>query len=232
VERGPDLSWLKEWRVAGTIGLLAGFLIGLLAFGEPWHLQPNWGDLPTWLLFTLGLPGLYQLRLFVQNNAEEARRNIKRDELLDRQLAEAEARALSERRRQAEGIDVGLTGNGRPRILRGRVVNNSARPVTDITCRIMSRTDASTLATPSETGQIIVMEDLGDESDFIPETVPVTHYDTLRPGARVGFLFNGVSNVEPDHILVAWFTDDAGFRWQLDEYLHLVPAGDEDEYLQ
>jgi hypothetical protein len=27
-----------------------------------------------------------------------------------------------------------------------------------------------------------------------------------------------------------WFTDDAGFRWQLDEYLHLVEAGDNDEY--
>jgi hypothetical protein len=31
--------------------------------------------------------------------------------------------------------------------------------------------------------------------------------------------------------VVAWFTDDAGVRWQLDEYLHLVQVGDNDEYM-
>ena len=66
-------------------GLLAGFFVGLLVYDKIWHLQANWGDLPTWLLFAIALPGLYQLKVFVQNNAQETKRNIKRDALLDRQ---------------------------------------------------------------------------------------------------------------------------------------------------
>src|SRR5260370_24582054 len=34
-----------------------------------------------------------------------------------------------------------------------------------------------------------------------------------------------------DQVLVAWFTDDAGFRSQLDEYQHLVQSDDETTYL-
>jgi hypothetical protein len=97
VKRDYDVSWLKDWRFVGPAGLLAGFFVGLLVYDKIWHLQANWGDLPTWLLFAIALPGLYQLKVFVQNNAEETERNIKRDALLDRQLAEAGARAVTER---------------------------------------------------------------------------------------------------------------------------------------
>ena len=53
-------------------------------------------------------------------------------------------------------------------------------------------------------------------------------YKVLRPGERCRFTFDGLTRDE-DHIVVAWFTDDAGTRWQLDEYLHLVQTAD-DEY--
>lgn len=33
--------------------LFAGFLIGLLIFGAPWHLPPAWGDIPAWFLVVL-----------------------------------------------------------------------------------------------------------------------------------------------------------------------------------
>jgi hypothetical protein len=39
-----------------------------------------------------------------------------------------------------------------------------------------------------------------------------------------------VSSAGPADILVVWFTDDAGFRWQLDDYLHLARADSNDEY--
>ena len=224
--------WLWDWRAA--VGLVAGFLIGMLIFGAPWHLQGAWGDVPTWLLVVVGAAaawaGLSQLRTIRQQMGDEVRRNVKRDELLDKQLAEAEARALSERRRQAEAVDVSLVANGRPLQFKGRVVNSSPRPITDITCKIMSRTTLETLAVPDASGQMFVAGGPGD-TEFIPSTVPVILYDTLRPETRCGFIFNKVSTVEPDHILVAWFTDDAGFRWQLDEYLHLVPARDGDDYV-
>jgi len=31
--------------------------------------------------------------------------------------------------------------------------------------------------------------------------------------------------------VVAWFTDDDGFRWQLDEDQHFVQSDDESQYL-
>jgi protein-S-isoprenylcysteine O-methyltransferase Ste14 len=59
MERQRDLSWLKDGRVLAvcTGTLVAGFLIGLLIFGSPWHLPPAWGDVPTWIeaLATVGL---------------------------------------------------------------------------------------------------------------------------------------------------------------------------------
>jgi hypothetical protein len=66
------------------------------------------------------------------------------------------------------------------------------------------------------------------ELAFDEEPVPL--YKTLRPGKRCRFTFDGLS-LGPGHIVVAWFTDDAGFRWQLDEYMHLVQADDETKYL-
>lgn len=55
-------------------------------------------------------------------------------------------------------------------------------------------------------------------------------FEILRPGLRCGFAFKDLPD-EPDQVLVAWFTDDAGFRWQLNQYLHLVQTEDESEYL-
>lgn len=74
----------------------------------------------------------YQLRILQRQVADEAQRNVKRDELVDRQLADAETRALYDRRTQAEDVVVSVSVfNGE---LTGYVVNNSRRPVSDITC--------------------------------------------------------------------------------------------------
>jgi hypothetical protein len=59
MERKRDFSWLKDGRVLIVCGvcLFAGFALGLLIFGSPWHLPPAWGDIPTWItaLATVGL---------------------------------------------------------------------------------------------------------------------------------------------------------------------------------
>ena len=148
VKSKRDVSWLKDRRVIAVSGgcVIAGFLVGMLIFGSPWHLPPAWGDIPTWFLVVLAAVGgwvaLSQLRTLQQQIADEAERNVKRDELLDKQLAEAETRAASERRRQAEDIEVRFGGST------GYVVNSSRRPISDITCKVMSKVDRHTLATP------------------------------------------------------------------------------------
>lgn len=51
----------------------------------------------------------------------------------------------------------------------------------------------------------------------------------LRPRGRYAFAFDGLAD-DPDHVIVMWFTDDARFRWQLDQNMHLVEARDGDKY--
>ena len=52
-------SLVKDGRVQGGAGggVLIGFAIGLLVSGKAWHLQPAWGDIPTWIsaIATIGL---------------------------------------------------------------------------------------------------------------------------------------------------------------------------------
>jgi hypothetical protein len=68
----------------------AGFLIGVVVLSESWHLSPNWGDAPTWVLVGLGALGgwatLRQLRLFQEQFKEDAERNDQRDKFLELQL--------------------------------------------------------------------------------------------------------------------------------------------------
>ena len=47
--RGVIASLLRSRIAWGVAGLFAGFAVGLLVSGEPWHLPPAWGDIPTWI---------------------------------------------------------------------------------------------------------------------------------------------------------------------------------------
>jgi hypothetical protein len=49
----PDTryAWLQDNRVItlAAVCVVAGFLVAMLIFGQPWHLPPDWGDIPTWV---------------------------------------------------------------------------------------------------------------------------------------------------------------------------------------
>jgi hypothetical protein len=50
-ESDSRFNWFKDVRaitLAGTCAFI-GFLISALIFGGPWHLSPDWGDIPTWM---------------------------------------------------------------------------------------------------------------------------------------------------------------------------------------
>lgn len=227
MKRNREGSLLRDRHVQGLVGIgaIAGFLIGLLVFGDPWHLPPAWGDIPTWLLAVLaavaGWVGFAQLGGLRRQIAEDALRNIKRDKLMDKQLEEAQRREESDRRRLVEDVDILFNKEEA-----GDVYNKSRRPLTDITCKLMSKVGRHVLIPPDGCGAVIR---LSDGKVIMGITQPVSRWETLRPGARCSFRFVG-HRPEPDEVLVAWFTDDAGFRWQLDEYLHLVRSDDESEY--
>ena len=103
----------RVWNVA-IVALLVGILIGTAVVRKVWNLPPNWGDIPTWLAVAgaaaaawIALQQLSDLRGQV---ADESERNRKRDLLVDKQLAEAERRAKSERRQLVEGVELIFPG--------------------------------------------------------------------------------------------------------------------------
>lgn len=213
-----DISWLKNRRVIllGVCCLIAGFLVAALIFGGPWHLLLAWGDIPTWLLVVTasvaGWAALGQLRSQQDQITKEAARGAERDELLLRQLE-------TFRRQQAEQVEV-----SQPVFEQGAkvyVYNGSTRPITGITCKIMSYFDQSKIASPIECE---------------PESEPEKRLrgwmlEYILPKKRGVFIFSDSLREGPYQLVVAWFSDDARSRWQLDHHLHLVPAGDKDKYL-
>jgi hypothetical protein len=217
--------WHKDRRVylAGVICLAAGVLGGWWVSGHLWSRQANWGDIPTWILAVLatvaGVYGVGQFRLLRRQVADAA--------------AEADARALTERRRQAEDVELRVHGKRGPDAV-AYVLNGSRRPITTVICKVMSKQGRQVVAEPDKAGsainQPVAPAPLSPRQLQVLQWEPVTRWDTLRPAAICAFLFEGTS--AQDLVFIAWFTDDAGFRWQLDEYLHLVPAGDGDEYVQ
>jgi len=153
---------------------------------------------------------------------------------MNSQLAEAREAARSAKRGQAEGVIVHrVVGHGRQ--LFADVENGSSRPITDITCSVMSTKDSTLIAKTESCGQFRVrtsnfgpvapgprgVEEMVDER-------PVSRYGTLPPGSPCKFTF-ATTDVNEDQIIVAWFTDDAGLRWHLDEFQHLTETKD-DEY--
>jgi hypothetical protein len=222
--------WLKDWRVATlAVGCaVAGFLVATFIFGKPWHLPPNWGDIPTWLLFlaatVAGWAALVQLVRQQEQINEEAVRNAQRDELMKTQLAEAELRATDRRREQAASIDVSVITILGPAMV-GRAMNNSRRPIRDVTCKVMSRVDDGALALSDQ--YLPPVPIVGGRS--LGVTTTGSRISFIRPGWVSGFVFTPVTS--PDRLIVVWFTDDAGMRWQLDEDLHLVRAAPDDLFV-
>ena len=115
------------------------------------------------------------------------------------------------------------------------VTNASQRPISAITCKDMPSTTRKAVAYPEKSGLIVPDPDLPPTAP--PKTwVYVTTdrtFPRLRPGDRCGFSFkNYPRRGGPDVVFVAWFTDDAGFKWQLDEYLHLAQVPDDDDQIE
>lgn len=114
MERKRDFSWLKNWRVLTLCGgcIVAGFLLGMLIFGSPWHLPPAWGDIPTWItgIATAGLligaiiTARYAIKAFGKQSEqlEDQRKiNVEQTTVLALQAKEL-GESLEERKREAE----------------------------------------------------------------------------------------------------------------------------------
>jgi hypothetical protein len=101
------------------------------------------------------------------------------------------------------------------------------RSIPDVTCKVMSMADGTVIAVPDMRGESFVTTGTFAGAvqprtlEIAPDEQPGERYLNLLPGKHCRFTFDGL-HADPDHIVVAWFTDDAGFRWQLDEHRHLA----------
>jgi hypothetical protein len=225
-------SGSRDWRILTTTVtcLVIGFLAGMLVFGKPWHLPPDWGDIPTWLAaFFAGIAGvvaLRQLGMLRQQMADEAERSAKRDEILDSQVAEARIA----RRRQASRIKTEVS-TSEP-MFHLSVINGSDRPISGITCKVMSAVQG-----PGVESVVAEAEKHGMEEEniagrwLVPSASPGSWVDDLPPGKRCRFIFSD-SVSSSSGICVVWFTDEAGRRWQLDTRQYLGETEGENYKLQ
>jgi hypothetical protein len=246
-----DLSWLRERRVLafGIVCAAAGFLLALLIFGEPWHLPPNWGDIPTWLTVLVGAIAAWfvygQLEQQAQAIREEFNRNANRDKLLAGQLAELADREKSRQREQASHIILtkgAISVKPRPEddiygeYERGAsfmVANNSHRPIRHVKCRLIL--DGRTIEAGSFAERRTDAPRDPRMPPFIggydPEAVDPSDksFRTLRAGQTMLASF-----VIPEDLtsytqaqLVTQFLDDEDRCWELDTDNRLHPVLDD-----
>ena len=167
---------------------------------------------------------------------------MKRDELLDTQLVEAKDRMDAYRRQQAENVtltslsirrnrdgSVGWTGAC-------EIVNDSGRPIRGVVCRMLIngnliqptefrvREEFHRVMPILEQGEATIGYLPADEGTFNPDSGVYLHLLAHRV-IRVGFPVEGNDHPGSPHFLIR-FLDDAKFRWQLDDDMHLLPAPD------
>jgi hypothetical protein len=232
--------WSVNMRIA--IAIFAGYVIGVIsAFAalKPFRWDPDLGDVPTWLAVAIAAIGGYaafrQLRYQQTQIAEEAKRNEKRDILLESQLAEAAERSKAFRRRQAERINLKRANRSVGRIGIAYVRNDSKRPIRDVTCRL--RLDGSMLMPQS----FSVGQGLGVRGvlklKLLKDYLPASKHDAdLARGCYRAQLAGETIKAEflkpvvavRDMAYLVRFVDDAGARWQLDENMHLQESPDAD----
>jgi hypothetical protein len=239
----PDSrSWLTDRRtiVFGIGCALAGFLIALLLFEKPWHLPPNWGDIPTWLAVLIASVGgwiaLSQLRQQQDVIAADIERSQKRDNLLDLQLRELDGRERARQREQAE--QVGL----RPRSVMAagaevlgscRIVNDSMRPIRRIACRLIL---AGRELPVDGFGSVIALRGprgIAGETSVAPadgavDAVAGVYLDLLATEKIIArFKVPPEITSYETATYVIRFTDDAEKRWELNGDMRLQPSPDD-----
>lgn len=130
----------RKIAVSIVVAFLAGGVVGGL-IGFAWHAPARpatWSDIRDWATaaaVVLGFPALlYQLNLQRLQFADEARRNLARDDLLDRQRRELEQRERLRNREQAE--EVNLRWLPSDQASTADVTNGSRRPIRDVACQL------------------------------------------------------------------------------------------------
>jgi Sec-independent protein translocase protein TatA len=244
--RKRDYSWLKNWRVRTLCGgcLFAGFLVGMLIFGSPWHLPPAWGDIPTWItaIATVGLlagaivTAIYAIRAFreqakevrdqaeilsIQSDqlAEQRKINEKQTKVLELQADELRE-SLVERKRETESRRRDQASRVFIWEERGEDEVNfpaGSPPAPWVTTYVVNTSEQPVYS-------VLISWRLGDRGESQRHLMP------LMPGAEAKDTRAVPPGADPAAFnAVAFFRDAAGVTWRtwLDGQLDEIPAGHE-----
>lgn len=126
--RGGVVAFIRrDRRVWGAVGLGAGFAIGLLVSGEPWHRSAAWGDIPTWISAVATI-GLLIGAIITANYAINAFRKQAKEVAI---LAEQNDRDIADRRQAQAARVYTVVEDRRPGYAHPYARNGSDFPVYD-----------------------------------------------------------------------------------------------------
>ena len=229
-------SAVAKRRVAALValgGLVCVVLGGFIGFAlhAPGRAS-TWTDVRTWGTFAVLVLGFslaaYELNLTRRQFGEEAKRNQGRDELLDLQRSELRVTQRVRERMQAESVR--LPGVFGPDEGVAHLINESARPIRNVTCaldpgdgeRITPYSVEISRDSPFREGQVVFLPVNGLSEDG--------RMALILPGRAIRVTFRRGAPDPNGRRILARFTDDAGLHWQLDNHMHLVPLDSRDEW--
>lgn len=224
MERKRDLSSLKDWRVCILCGgcVFAGFVVGMLIFGSPWHLPPAWGDIPTWItaIATIGLlagaiiTAVYAIRAFREQRTmlglqsaqltEQRKINKRQTKVLRLQTAEIRASLDDRRRAQASMVFIRIETGLHPAVGQAQRAVHGPGPQT-VTAYIENASDR-----PIYSAELI----WDDGATGLVELASRSHSDRLDGVIMPGGNDSLTRESEPGTRAVALrFRDAAGITW-------------------
>jgi hypothetical protein len=173
VKHERDRARLNDPRVIAlaAVCLIAGFLAAMLLFEKPWHLPPNWGDIPTWLAVVIAAVGggiaLFQLR---------GQQEVLKQDAGDRRRAQAARVFISAPREPDPPVDP-------PEKVYPQVRNASDFPIYE--AKLWYRLPGG-LSKPEYVGTILPGEDpCGKDQDFPPQDARAHTILTFRDANNV-----------------------------------------------
>lgn len=205
----PDFGhdWLKGFRVITLSGVcaVAGFLVSALIFGKPWHLPPNWGDIPTWLATTAATAaGIVAYRVY---QIEAHRDRLSEKERRSAQAAKVAAWYGSRQRDVTLGIGDSVQTHTVPQPVWGAFLRNASDlPVSDVTVKFYFPALGADDSAETWNIHTITMQVLP------PNDTPI-HREIDEIALRA---YSEDPKMDAFHRVEIEFTDTQGVRWHRD----------------
>jgi hypothetical protein len=204
MEPAPWYDWLRDFRVIslGLVCAIAGALIAAFVIGKPWHLPPDWGDIPTWLAtIAATAAGVVAYRVY---RIEARRDQVSDQERRSMQAGKVAAWYGSREQKVTQRMPNSVQTYILPEPVWGAFLRNASDlPVSDVVVRFHLPSSPASDATGNGNMHTIVKMVLP------PNDAPI-HLPIDEAALRI---FSDDVREDAFHRVEIDFTDAQGFRW-------------------